>query len=292
VDIPIGLFFGPPTIEELAERPEFDGPRWATMKLAAGELADSPDAVPTAAQARYWFIEQYLGASALYHVAAVFGIDGPLDVPALTAALEALHERHEALRLSIVDTTDGPRQVLSAYNGMELKIVDGQSPTEVFRAEAARPFDLAAAPLVRFVLVRTGDEAWQLGLIGQHIAVDAAALDVIMRELVVLYPAILKTFVENGLMIGQFHPLPPVEGGLWTKDFRPLRCPVPLLAIRHMVPTDLPFLTRDRRLLDGYYRVFGDDLPPRQRVEFGHALAMVSAPAASHMGEDRGSRWH
>jgi hypothetical protein len=100
------------------------------------------------------------------------------------------------------------------------------------------------------------------------------------------------TFVENGLMIGQFHPLPPVEGGLWNKDFRPLRCPVPLLAIRHMVPTDLPFLTRDRRLLDGYYRVFGDDLPPRQRVEFGHALATVSAHADTHTEEDTGSRWH
>jgi hypothetical protein len=97
------------------------------------------------------------------------------------------------------------------------------------------------------------------------------------------------SFVENGLMIGQFHPLPPGEGGLWNKDFRPLRCPVPLLAIRHMVPTDLPFLTRDRRLLDGYYRVFGDSLPPRQRVELGRALASATARQPD---EDRGSTWN
>ncbi|MFB9235168.1 DUF6875 domain-containing protein [Plantactinospora siamensis] len=96
------------------------------------------------------------------------------------------------------------------------------------------------------------------------------------------------SFVAAGLMIGQFHPLPPVDGGLWNKDFRPLSCPVPLLAIRHMVPTDLPFLTHDRRLLDGYHRVFGDDLPPRQRIELGHALASVSTVSAT---EDRGATW-
>ena len=54
--------------------------------------------------------------------------------------------------------------------------------------------------------------------------------------------ALKPSFVDTGLMIGQFHPLPPAEGGLWNAEFRPLRCPVPLLAIRHMVPTDLPFL--------------------------------------------------
>lgn len=88
--------------------------------------------------------------------------------------------------------------------------------------------------------------------------------------------ALKPSFVDTGLMIGQFHPLPPAEGGLWNADFRPLRCPVPLLAIRHMVPTDLPFLVHDPRLLDGYRRVFGDRLPERQRIELGHALASVA----------------
>ena len=87
------------------------------------------------------------------------------------------------------------------------------------------------------------------------------------------------SFVDAGLMIGQFHPLPPVVGGLWNADFRPLRCPVPLLAIRHMVPTDLPFLSRDRRLLDGYQRVFRDNLPERQRIEFNRAMASAPQPA-------------
>jgi len=50
-------------------------------------------------------------------------------------------------------------------------------------------------------------------------------------------------FVDSGLMIGKFHPRSD-QGGLHNPGFRPLRSPVPLLAIRHMVDSDLPFLNR------------------------------------------------
>jgi Domain of unknown function (DUF6875) len=50
-------------------------------------------------------------------------------------------------------------------------------------------------------------------------------------------------FVESGLMIGKFHSKSE-QGGLHNPAFRPLRSPVPLLAIRHMVDSDLPFLNR------------------------------------------------
>lgn len=54
------------------------------------------------------------------------------------------------------------------------------------------------------------------------------------------------SFVELGLMLGEFHS-ENESPGLRNPDFRPLRSPVPMLAIRHMVESDLPFL---RRTLD------------------------------------------
>ena len=51
------------------------------------------------------------------------------------------------------------------------------------------------------------------------------------------------SFVENGMMIGEFHKANE-SPGLRNPDFRPLRSPVPMLAIRHMVESDLPFMTR------------------------------------------------
>ena len=74
--------------------------------------------------------------------------------------------------------------------------------------------------------------------------------------------ALKPEFIARGLMIGQFH-----EGceepALWNRDFRPLRSPVPLLAIRHMVRTDAAFLTRDAGSLAAYLQRFGDAVPGR-----------------------------
>lgn len=50
-------------------------------------------------------------------------------------------------------------------------------------------------------------------------------------------------FVEAGLMLGEFHARNE-SPGLRNPEFRPLRSPVPMLAMRHMVETDLPFLRR------------------------------------------------
>lgn len=67
-------------------------------------------------------------------------------------------------------------------------------------------------------------------------------------------------FVESGLMIGKFHPRSE-QGGLHNPGFRPLRSPVPLLAIRYMVDSDLPFLNRaDDPVLDrvGFLEAYGE----------------------------------
>ncbi len=50
-------------------------------------------------------------------------------------------------------------------------------------------------------------------------------------------------FVRAGLMLGEFH-AHNEQSGLHNADFRPLRSPVPMLAIRHMVPSDVAFLSR------------------------------------------------
>lgn len=70
-------------------------------------------------------------------------------------------------------------------------------------------------------------------------------------------------FCEKGLMIGEFHPGPPDKRGLWNESFRPLECPIPLLAIRHMVPTDILFLKEQSSLVAEYLRIFGDMVPSK-----------------------------
>merc|ERR1711916_39272 len=77
--------------------------------------------------------------------------------------------------------------------------------------------------------------------------------------------AILKPeFVARGLMVGEFH-LNNNQGGLRNPEFYPLRTPFPSLAIRHMVPSDVVFLSPDQYsaqqrvdFLESYVGLFKD----------------------------------
>jgi hypothetical protein len=62
-------------------------------------------------------------------------------------------------------------------------------------------------------------------------------------------------FVENRLMVGQFFP-DCAEPGLRNRDFRPLQTPVPLLAIRNMVLSDIAFLYGNERYVNAYLEKF------------------------------------
>lgn len=77
----------------------------------------------------------------------------------------------------------------------------------------------------------------------------------LLKTVLILFPAVTdyaiideaqcrlkEECVIAGLMIGQFYP-GCQERGIRNPDFRPLQSPFALLAIRHMVSSDLPFLT-------------------------------------------------
>jgi hypothetical protein len=62
-------------------------------------------------------------------------------------------------------------------------------------------------------------------------------------------------WVLQGLMLGEFHLLNNATG-LRNSDFFPLRTPYPCLAMRHMVPSDLPFLKNKKDWVAAYLRQF------------------------------------
>jgi hypothetical protein len=77
----------------------------------------------------------------------------------------------------------------------------------------------------------------------------------------VMQASLKLEFVPHGIMVGQFHPGPPQNPGLWNPDFRPLFSPIPLLVIRNMVPTDFPFLKANKQFMTAYLKVAGRQVP-------------------------------
>jgi uncharacterized protein DUF6875 len=90
-----------------------------------------------------------------------------------------------------------------------------------------------------------------------------------------------SSFVQRGLMLGEFHQRNN-SPGLHNANFRPLRSPIPMLAIRRMVSTDFMFLNRSEydaptrlRYLDAYLSAPG--IPEHARKEGARAAASLRA---------------
>ncbi|MEU7872357.1 amino acid adenylation domain-containing protein [Dactylosporangium sp. NPDC049140] len=178
--------------------------RLARREPAAGigrRPGDEP-LVLSFAQERLWFMEQYAPGTAAYVVPVALRLEGPLDERAVAVALGAIVARHESLRLRVAATDDGrPHPHIAPPAPVDLAVVsvpDGlgaagrdRRTREIVAADCARPFDLAAGPLLRATLIRRIAADHVLLVSVHHIAADGWSTDLIIGELVAAYDAVV-----------------------------------------------------------------------------------------------------
>lgn len=140
--------------------------------------------------------ESYLGLGRNGHGAlpVCFRIRGDLDVPALQRALSNVVARHQPLRMRLVDTPDGPRQVFPSSEA-DACVIDETTVEHIMAAEdlaarlAARPSDLRAHGPVRASLIRWDAADLLLVLLLDHLSSDAWSGFILGRELWTSYRA-------------------------------------------------------------------------------------------------------
>jgi amino acid adenylation domain-containing protein len=212
----------------------FDAPRLSDFAriVQPGISAPLPPILPadragpmplSFAQQRLWFLAQMEGADEAYHVSLALRLRGPLAYEALCRALHRLVARHEVLRTAFA-TVDGAalQRIAPADGGLplqRLELVDGPGMEERLRQmicdEAAIPFDLGRAPLVRARLIALAADHHVLLLTMHHIVSDGWSTRVLMRELGPLYRAALD---------GRPDPMPPLaiqyaDFAAWQRRF-------------------------------------------------------------------------
>jgi amino acid adenylation domain-containing protein len=150
------------------------------------------------AQQRLWFIHQLDPGDAAYNVAAAVRVQGFLNIDVLEKVLREIVRRHESLRTRFVAAPTGPRQVVEAEAGMSLQMLSLASlPEERRETEAKKlameeanvPFNLEIGPLLRLKLLRLSDEDYVLLLTMHHIVSDGWSMEVLLREVSILYEA-------------------------------------------------------------------------------------------------------
>ncbi len=105
------------------------------------------------------------------------------DADALRAALQSSVDRHEVLRTTFIRQT-GIRVPLQAVHGTLAPgwSTDTGAPRESAERELATPFDLEQGPLLRAVLVGSGDDQ-ALVLTASALVADASSLALLAQEL-------------------------------------------------------------------------------------------------------------
>jgi amino acid adenylation domain-containing protein len=202
VELPLRALFESPTVEGLAAR----------VEALAGENAGpgAPPLVPVSrdgvlplsfAQARLWFIDQLEPGSAAYNIPYALRLRGRVDAGVLERVLTETVRRHEALRTRFASVGGEPAQVIDPAGPVRLTLADlaglsgderEAAVRELAEAEARRPFDLAAGPLLRSTLARVGNQEHVLLFTLHHIVSDGWSTGILVREVSALYDAFAR----------------------------------------------------------------------------------------------------
>ncbi|MGP3953447.1 amino acid adenylation domain-containing protein [Streptomyces sp. 7N604] len=136
-------------------------------------------------------------ATDVYLVQQAIDLQGDLDVAALRAAGQALLARHDNLRAAFryaglqrpVQLI--PRQVELPWEEVDLTHLpeDERLPAadRALEADRLRRFDLTKPPLLRFTLMRLGEQRFRFVLTNHHILLDGWSRPMVVRELLALY---------------------------------------------------------------------------------------------------------
>ncbi|WP_437287312.1 amino acid adenylation domain-containing protein [Sorangium sp. So ce406] len=158
-----------------------------------------PERLPLSlVQERLWFLEQLVAGAPVYHISVAVRLSGALDRSALEQAVTAISARHEGLRTSFPSVAGQPIQRIAPPAQVRLPLHDlldlpaeDRAPAlrERLREEAQRAFDLAAAPPVRWMLLRVSEREHVLSFTCHHLITDGWSQHVILRELALFYGA-------------------------------------------------------------------------------------------------------
>ncbi|MDY7092834.1 MAG: amino acid adenylation domain-containing protein [Acidobacteriota bacterium] len=207
VELSVRDIFEAPTVRALAQRFE--------TALRAGHGAQLPPVEPRREegpaplswnQQGFYILQRLAPESPFYRLPYVHRFAGRLRRGALDRAFEAVLRRHEALRTTVVESSEAGSEARQQVHDEPLETLrwidlrglgsDAEPTAErLLRAAGRQPPDLAAGPLVRGLVVEfpgggAGDDQGALFLDTHHLISDGWTLGLVRRDLRRAYSAL------------------------------------------------------------------------------------------------------
>ena len=161
-------------------------------------IATKQDYYPiTSAQLRFWLLCQMPEVNRAYNVPFTIKLKGDLNKELLAEAFHLLIERHEILRTSFVQDSEGEikQEILSInsinFNLEILELFKDKDLNDKISEFNSQEFDLAKAPLIKARIISTAESCFYLSIIAHHIVFDGHSLKVLIKELSTIYNNLL-----------------------------------------------------------------------------------------------------
>ncbi|WP_278265111.1 non-ribosomal peptide synthetase [Nocardia sp. AG03] len=137
------------------------------------------------------------GADDVYTLSARVDLHGPLDGPRLSAAFDAVVNRHPTMAAAFhYAGLDQPVQAIPRAVGMPWREVDlsglpqrtAEAAADRLEVEATRHrFDVDRSPMLRATLIRMPGDAHRLVLNTHHLVIDGWSTPIVLREVLATY---------------------------------------------------------------------------------------------------------
>jgi enterobactin synthetase component F len=152
----------------------------------------------TVAQRGLWIATQIAPRNSVFNLAELIEINGAINTGLFVDALHQVALEAETLRVSIVETPEGPRQLIRPayrWDFPVLDVSDQSDPTAAAEdwmiAELTRPVDLAEDCLWSCALFRVAPDRWFWYHRAHHIMLDGFGGGLIVRRVAEIYTCLV-----------------------------------------------------------------------------------------------------
>ncbi|MGW0890423.1 amino acid adenylation domain-containing protein [Saccharopolyspora sp. NPDC002578] len=156
----------------------------------------------SAAQAGIWFAQALDRANPIYNTSEYVEIHGPVDPELFADALTRVLAEADTLRIRVVETEDGPRQLIDRPWEPSLPVVDVSGDADPMsaalrwmRGDLAEQVDLAVGGpegrLFTAALLKPADDRWLWYQRIHHVAIDGYGFSIVLRRVAEVYTALV-----------------------------------------------------------------------------------------------------
>ncbi len=203
IELPLNIMFETRNIIELARhirraKSVQDGQERATALAPRPRTGKIPLSF---SQQRLWFIDQLEPGGNQYNIPAAIRIHGKLNHEVFEKALNSVIQRHESLRTVFRNEKGEPVQVIKEESGLAIPVYDlshlnaderERQAQSLAEKEVKRPFNLAAGPLLRVVIIKLEAEDQVVVFSLHHIISDGWSVGILIREFADFYKSMEK----------------------------------------------------------------------------------------------------